>query len=81
MSSKAQTYLIALGGNMPSALGGPEITLRAAATSADRVVLTVEDEGPGIPLADREAIFEPFSRLDGARDRDRGESPKHFLKY
>ena len=30
MPTKEQTYLIALGGNMPSELGGPELTLRAA---------------------------------------------------
>ncbi len=49
-----------------------EITLRAAATADGGAIFTVEDEGPGIPVADREAIFEPFSRLDGARDRDQG---------
>jgi len=49
-----------------------EITLRAAAQADGGVIFTVEDEGPGIPLADRETIFEPFSRLDGARDRDQG---------
>ncbi len=48
-----------------------KISLQAKAAN-EGVVLIVEDEGPGIPAGKREAIFEPFSRLDGARDRDRG---------
>ncbi len=35
-------------------------------------VLRVEDDGPGVPEAERERIFERFVRLDDARARDDG---------
>jgi signal transduction histidine kinase len=36
------------------------------------VVLVVEDDGPGIPVEDRERVFERFTRLDEGRARDAG---------
>jgi len=44
----------------------------SARTQGEVLELSVEDEGPGVPVAHRESIFEPFTRLDEARDRDRG---------
>jgi signal transduction histidine kinase len=46
--------------------GAPPITL-AAARESDRVVLSVADEGPGIPPEARERVLDPFYRLDAAR--------------
>jgi len=38
----------------------------------DKVAIAVHDRGPGVPLAQRERIFEPFYRLPGASERDGG---------
>jgi two-component system phosphate regulon sensor histidine kinase PhoR len=44
----------------------------AARRGDDHVVITVSDEGPGIPEADLARIFERFYRVDKARSRESG---------
>jgi two-component system osmolarity sensor histidine kinase EnvZ len=38
------------------------------------LTITVDDDGPGIPLDKREDVFKPFLRLDDARNQDEGNS-------
>lgn len=39
-----------------------------------RFLVTIEDEGPGIPPADLERVFQPFVRLEESRGRETGGS-------
>jgi signal transduction histidine kinase len=46
----------------------PEIVVRAQ-NEGDRVLLTVVDSGPGIPVADRSRVVERFVRLEQSRSK------------
>ncbi|MCC8432454.1 HAMP domain-containing protein [Reyranella aquatilis] len=48
---------------------GTSVTVRLDASQADRVSIDVEDDGPGIPDAEKARVVEPFYRADEARHR------------
>lgn len=50
---------------------GSPVTVTARRTP-DHVLLTIDDEGPGVPEEALEKIFTPFFRLDTARQREKG---------
>jgi two-component system osmolarity sensor histidine kinase EnvZ len=42
----------------------------SAHQDSENLILTVEDDGPGIPASKREDVLRPFVRLDDARNQD-----------
>lgn len=44
------------------------------AVAEGQIRIAVEDDGPGIPEAERERVFAPFYRLEGSRNRETGGS-------
>jgi two-component system OmpR family sensor kinase len=50
-------------------------SIRVAAAAADgRLRITVDDDGPGIPLTQRDRVFGRFYRADPSRSRSSGGS-------
>ncbi len=37
-----------------------------------RTMISVDDDGPGVPPRERHRLFEPFTRVEGSRGRDSG---------
>jgi signal transduction histidine kinase len=48
--------------------------LVSAAAEGKRVLIRVDDDGPGIPESERERVFDRFHRMDASRDRVEGGS-------
>jgi signal transduction histidine kinase len=46
--------------------------VRVTVTSGQQVELVVDDDGPGIPAAERERVFDRFHRVDSPRSREAG---------
>lgn len=51
-----------------------KVDVRVETNGPDAAVITVTDDGPGIAAADRDRVFDRFTRLADARDRDSGGS-------
>ena len=52
---------------------GDQVVIRAA-TERTWLRIEVDDDGPGIPPAERDNVFRPFYRLDHARNQDTGNT-------
>ena len=55
-----------------TAQGSGLVRLGGQALPGARVQLVVEDDGPGVPVDERERVFDRFHRTDAARDRASG---------
>jgi signal transduction histidine kinase len=56
-----------------AAHGASKAHLRLSA-DVSKIELTISDDGPGIPVADRDRLFDRFVRLDASRARSTGGS-------
>ena len=60
---------------MDNQVNNPQIEIAAKADNAhNEVIITIRDNGPGIPQARREEAFRPFHRLDQGRNLQSGGS-------
>ena len=50
--------------------GGAAVEL--STDDSGHVIVVVEDDGPGIPAAERERVFAPFYRIEASRNRETG---------
>jgi two-component system sensor histidine kinase CpxA len=48
---------------------GSKVGIDARRAEGQRIEIVVQDRGPGVPEKDLELIFEPFYRVDAARNR------------
>jgi two-component system osmolarity sensor histidine kinase EnvZ len=54
---------------------GSEVNL-SATVSSNNLMITIDDNGPGIPLHERNNVFKPFYRIDNSRNLDKKSTGK-----
>lgn len=69
---RLRQVLLNLAGNAVKFTERGRVTLSVAEGPEGAIVIEVADTGPGVPEADREAIFEAFRQLDGSFSRRHG---------
>ena len=69
----ARLFRRAVGNLLRNAVEHAHAQIIVCVCAVDAVLtVQIEDDGPGVPAADRERIFEPFARLDPSRSREQG---------
>jgi len=56
-------------GNALKYAGACQVTLNV---EDDHIILTVRDDGPGIPESELDEVFRPFRRVEGSRNKETG---------
>jgi two-component system osmolarity sensor histidine kinase EnvZ len=71
---KRQAFKRAVTNLVTNAMRFGDTVIVRAATDDAWLRIEVDDDGPGIPSAERDNVFRPFYRLDHARNQDAGNS-------
>ena len=71
---KRQAFKRAVTNLVTNAARFGDIVVIRAASDDTWLRIEVDDDGPGIPLAERDNVFRPFYRLDHARNQDNGNT-------
>jgi signal transduction histidine kinase len=53
---------------------GTQVEIGLQGLAADQISITVMDRGPGIPVAELNAVLQPYYRVENSRNRDTGGS-------
>ena len=72
MKCRKQALTRALNNLLSNAARHADNTRLTLFVSASNVCFIVEDDGPGIPKAERETALQPFERLDSSRNQNNG---------
>jgi two-component system osmolarity sensor histidine kinase EnvZ len=72
LKCRKQAMTRALNNLLSNAARHAENTRLTLFVSVSNVCFIVEDDGPGIPKAERETALQPFERLDSARNQNKG---------
>ncbi len=71
-ANRLRQVLLNLAGNAVKFTDQGGVTLTARRDAAGTVVIDVSDSGPGVPVGERERIFDAFRQLDGSFSRRHG---------
>ncbi len=71
-SGKAQALKRCLGNLLDNAVKYGKSALAVLDDNDARLEIRIQDEGPGLPQAELEKVFEPFYRLESSRSRQTG---------